>query len=252
MSDPSLFAASVPTEGTGANPFEWLLDLEIGDPTPAWVNCPDVDNLNPTFPPLTKTRSSYATKGRTINNKFGETCTLVFDAEKVRDNTGAIAQGWLKALLKASHGEDAANRVNARFYDALDPSADAEAYQAIFSVDSMARKSTANTGTEGEWYTVTLTSYSDVEQITTPVVNSIATITSALPDGQAAGEVVTLVGTGFASASAITVGGVAAPLFDIVSDTKIYVTLPAGTAGSAPIIVTNPAGASAAKAYTRA
>lgn len=247
----TLFDTSVPTEGTGANPYEWLLDLEIGT-IPLWANCPDIDNLNPTFPPLTKTRTSYATKGKTINNKFGETCQIVFDAEKVRDATGAIAQGWLKALIAASHGNDAANRVRARFYDAIDSSATAEAYEATFSVDSMTRRETGNTGTTGEWYSFTLTSYTDIEKIPSPVVNSIATITTALPSAQAVGEVVTLVGTGFASATAITVGGVAAPLFDIVSDTKIYVTLPAGTAGSAPIIVTNPAGASVAKAYTRA
>lgn len=163
----TLFDTSVPTEGTGANPYEWLLDLELVAAT--WTNCPDIDNLNPTFPPLTKTRTSYATKGKTINNKFGETCQIVFDAEKVRATDGSIAQPWLKALIAASHGNDAANRVRARFYDALDESADAEAYEATFSVDSMTRRETSNTGTTGEWYSFTLTSYSDVEQITTPV-----------------------------------------------------------------------------------
>lgn len=88
--------------------------------------------------------------------------------------------------------------------------------------------------------------YSQFEPATVPV------LTSALPSAQAAGEVVTLVGTGFTGVTAVTVGGVSAPLFDIVSATKIYVTLPAGTAGSAPIIVTNTAGASVALAYTRA
>ena len=80
----------------------------------------------------------------------------------------------------------------------------------------------------------------------------IAVITTALPASQTTGEVVTLVGTGFSGATAVTVGGVAATGFDVLSDTKLYVTLPSGTAGSAPIIVTTAGGASTAKAYTRA
>jgi hypothetical protein len=167
IADPTLFEASVPTEGTGANPYEWLVDFEIGN---AFVNAPDIDNLNPTFPSLIKTRSSYGTKGKTLNNKFGETCQLVFDAEKVRDPaTGGIAQPWLKALIKASHGKDEANRITARFYDALDTTADAEAYQAVFSVDTMTRREISNTGTTGEWYSFTLTSYTDIEPIPTPI-----------------------------------------------------------------------------------
>ena len=81
--------------------------------------------------------------------------------------------------------------------------------------------------------------------------SAVPTITSALPSGQGVGEIVTLIGTGFTGAT-VTVGGVAAPDIDIISDTKLYVTLPAGSAGSAPIIVTNAAGASSPKAYTRA
>lgn len=78
----------------------------------------------------------------------------------------------------------------------------------------------------------------------------VATITTALPTAQAQGEIVELIGTGFGSASAVTVGGVSAS-FDYISHTKIHVHIPAGSAGSAPIIVTNAGGASSAKAYTR-
>lgn len=76
-------------------------------------------------------------------------------------------------------------------------------------------------------------------------------ITSALPSGQAAGQVVALVGTGFVGITGVTVGGVAASY--TVNDTKhMDVTLPAGSAGSAPIIVTGINGASNSQAYTRA
>jgi hypothetical protein len=85
---------------------------------------------------------------------------------------------------------------------------------------------------------------------------AIPTITTALPASQGAGSVVRLTGTGFSSvvaatASNVTVGGVNATSFEILSDSRIDLIMPAGSAGSAPIIVTNPGGASAAKAYTR-
>jgi len=75
-------------------------------------------------------------------------------------------------------------------------------------------------------------------------------ITTALPPNQGAGMVVTLVGTDFTNVTGVTVGGVVAA-FDVISSSKMYVTLPAGTAGAAPIIVTSTVGASSPKSYTR-
>lgn len=86
-----------------------------------------------------------------------------------------------------------------------------------------------------------------------PPVSTVApAITSALPSGAAAGQTVTLTGTGFYGATSVTIGGVESPLFTVNSDTQIKAALPAGASGSAPIIVTGPAGASTARAYTRA
>jgi len=90
------------------------------------------------------------------------------------------------------------------------------------------------------------------EQFFSKWEGEVPTITTALPTAQAAGEIIRLVGTGFAGTTAVTIGGVAAASFDPVSDVEMYVTLPAGSSGSAPVIVTNGAGASSAKAYTRA
>jgi hypothetical protein len=76
-------------------------------------------------------------------------------------------------------------------------------------------------------------------------------ISTALPSGQGTGQVVALVGTGFVGITGVTVGGVAASF--TVNDTKhMDVTLPSGSAGSAPIIVTGINGASNSQAYTRA
>jgi len=79
----------------------------------------------------------------------------------------------------------------------------------------------------------------------------VPTIVSALPSAAAAGALVTITGDYFTGVTAITFGTVNAPTFTVVSATKIIVVMPAGSAGSAAIVVTSPAGASTSFAYTR-
>lgn len=82
------------------------------------------------------------------------------------------------------------------------------------------------------------------------LITDAPTITSALPSGQGTGEVVNVVGTGFVGVTSVTAGGVAASY--TVHDTKnLDLTLPAGSAGSAPIIVTTANGSNTEFAYTR-
>lgn len=81
---------------------------------------------------------------------------------------------------------------------------------------------------------------------------SVPTIVSVTPSGAAAAQLVTIIGDYFTGTTGVTFGGVAAADFEIVSATEIVASLPAGSAGSAVVIVTNAAGASTAKAYTRA
>ena len=79
------------------------------------------------------------------------------------------------------------------------------------------------------------------------------TITSVVgdPDPAGTGELVTIAGSGFSTATAVTFGGTAASDFDILSDREIAAVMPAGAAGSVNVVVTNPIGASAPFAYTR-
>jgi len=77
------------------------------------------------------------------------------------------------------------------------------------------------------------------------------TISAASPSGAQEDDVVTITGTNFTGATAVTFGGVAAADFDVNSATEIEAIMPAGSAGSAAIIVTTPAGATAGFAYTR-
>ncbi len=76
------------------------------------------------------------------------------------------------------------------------------------------------------------------------------TVTSVTPNSGGAGNTVLIVGTGFAAATAVTFGGIAAD-FAIVDATTIAATTPAGTGGAAQVVVTNADGSSEdAVAYT--
>ncbi|GDY22183.1 hypothetical protein LBMAG56_35300 [Verrucomicrobiota bacterium] len=77
---------------------------------------------------------------------------------------------------------------------------------------------------------------------TPPTVTSI----SPTSGSTAGGTSVTITGTGFTGATGVTIGGAAAPSVSVVSDTSITCTTPMGTAGTASVIVTTPAGANAA------
>jgi len=90
--------------------------------------------------------------------------------------------------------------------------------------------------------------YSEFATVAVPVV------TSALPTAAAVTGVVAIVGTGFSTVTGVAgvkFGGTNATSYEVVSDTKIYAVMPAGTAGSAVVLVTNTGGASNSLAYTR-
>jgi hypothetical protein len=77
-------------------------------------------------------------------------------------------------------------------------------------------------------------------------------VASALPTAQTAGKSLLVKGVRFTGTTAVTVGGVAATNFTVIDDVTLTLTMPAGSAGSAPIIVTNASGAGASFPYTRA
>lgn len=77
------------------------------------------------------------------------------------------------------------------------------------------------------------------------------TVTAATPASATATTNITITGTNFVDVTNVTIGGTAATMFKVLSATSILATMPAGTAGSAPIVVTTLTGSSAGFAYTR-
>lgn len=70
------------------------------------------------------------------------------------------------------------------------------------------------------------------------------TVASVLPTSgpTAGGGTITITGTNFTGATAVTIGGASAGPFTIVTSTSITATIPAGTAGTASVLVTTPGG----------
>ena len=88
--------------------------------------------------------------------------------------------------------------------------------------------------------------------IANPGNSALPVVLSAKPTGAAAGAQVTIGGQGFTGATSVKFAAVAATVTTVVSDTTIVAVMPAGSAGSAPVTVTTPAGVSNALPYTRA
>lgn len=82
-------------------------------------------------------------------------------------------------------------------------------------------------------------------------VGTVPIITAALPAAQVATEAISIQGSRFTGTTDVTIGGTAATSFDVITDTQIVAVMPSGSAGAAPIIVTNAGGASASFGYTR-
>jgi len=77
-----------------------------------------------------------------------------------------------------------------------------------------------------------------------PGAAAVPVVNLATPAGGpvAGGNLVKVTGSGFAGATAVVFGAVNAPLFQVESDSTLYVVAPAAAAGSKPVKVTNPTG----------
>lgn len=108
---------------------------------------------------------------------------------------------------------------------------------------------------------VTLTTYPDSSGVNvyiylddgTVLVAGIPVITSVTgqPEPATTGQMVTIKGTRFTGVTNVTIGGTVATDWTVVDSETIVATVPAGTAGAVPVVVTNASGPSAAFTYTR-
>jgi hypothetical protein len=113
---------------------------------------------------------------------------------------------------------------------------------AFFEIQlSAAIKNSTSTGKKFRWYHPALKN---------PATGA-PTVSAVSPASAVANANITITGTNFVDVTRVTVGGTNVQMFVVTSPTSILATMPAGTAGSAPVQVTTVVGASNAFAYTR-
>lgn len=245
MANHDVWDAIEAADGTPANSFEFLLDLYFGG---SFVTFADVTNVNPAFTDKNRVRQTYAAKGVDRSSKYGSNLVLTWDHEAVRDANGQF-QPELQDLINAAKSNGVANRRRLRAYDAL--GAD-YAFDGWFSI----QVTRTNSGwDDAGFFTITASQYEFLGWIENPVLTGLVPlIGGANPSGAAVGDSVYIQGENFTGATgvaAVKFGGTNAASYEVVSDSLIVAEVPAGSAGSAPIVVTTPSGASSEFPYTR-
>lgn len=221
--------------------------FEVSVDGTTWVRPKGLNNLDPSFDPNLEDANDYDSNGWS-----SQEITMIDWSVNVgmnrKSDTGVEDPG--QALIRACVGQfgDAA-RLYVRWYR-TDGIAEAWSGRAIVGV---ANANTATTDIAA--WNVTFTGDGVCSQIANPYsVASVPAITAATPSGVATGGLVTIKGqnfTGTVPTTGVKFGGTNATSWSVVSDSSIVAIMPAGSAGSAPVVVTNATGASASFAYTR-
>ena len=213
-----------------------------------WLELVGMNDFSFTDTPNLEDASAYDTNGSASFEKTFEEWAA--KATCMRRLTGGVYDVGQELVRGRSFGQFGDNcRVGFRWYD---KNGGPEAYQGV-AIVGWERSTTGVKNLDSVAMTFTGTDI-PLAPITNPGTAPTAPlIVSALPSAVAVGGLVTVTGAAFIGTTGVTVGGVAVGSgnFSIVSDGTLVIKIPAGSAGSAPIIVTNAVGASAAFPYTR-
>lgn len=250
-------APALPAGSTLGHSYEYGLDVNLGTVSvPVWQPFRRISNFNPAVTPITQSAQTYDDFGSPNADKTGESWTLTFSANVNRNTSSGLYTPEIEAVLareKPSAKGDAAV-LHVRYYhkpESGEPNPN-DAYEGFATVGV----SRANTAADGavEVFTITLTGKGPRVEIANPFAGwgaAAPTILSVSPSGQGEDEQVLITGTGFNGTTDVDFGASPAVSFLVVSDASLTAVLPAGSAGSANVVVTNATGASDPFAYTR-
>lgn len=240
-----VFDSMVPTQGTPANSYELGLFVRPAGGG-SHVQIPDILNLAPSLTSQIRQRGTYAFKGSPNGTKYGETFSATVSIEIVRDNAGQ----WQPALVDLYNASAAFGDANKRSIRVLDMLGGSYAVESLCAVDFAFD---GNDFDSAKWANITFTGDGRPTRLDPNplLLGNQPVISRATPAGAAAGSTLVILGDNFTGATAVTIGGVAATALRVADDSTITVTVPAGTAGAAPIVVTTPVGASIAFPYLR-
>lgn len=212
-----------------------------------WLQLNGVTDFDPGIDPNTVDVTAYDTNGLP---SFEVTAYNVAPtATFFRRLTGSVYDPGQEIVRLASSLQfGSAARCGFRWYD---KTGGPETGQAIV-IPSWKRASTGAKDAESVSVTLQATDGTVLLNFTNPGTASAAPVVlSASPAAQGSGKILTITGAGFLGTTAVSIGGTAASSFVVQSDNLITAVMPTAAAGSAPVIVTNAVGASAALAYTR-
>lgn len=220
-----------------------------------WLSMPGSVDTNLTFAPNKVDATDYDGGGFGAQEITLQNGTLV---SKYNSLINAGVPNPSQQLVEDCEGQFGDNiRLWVRAYD-KDGGARGWKFQAIVEIAAAStgvadlRAITATFTMDGD--TVTKMTSSDIAAAIAST--DVPVLLSALPSGAATGAQVTITGQGFKAggvdASSVKFAAVSATVFTVVSDSSIVAVVPSGSAGSAPITVTNTNGTSSALAYTRA
>ena len=244
--------------------FEYGLDVNTGtSETPVWTTVRRMFNFQPTPTPVTTDAQTYDDEGSQNASVTAWNWALAFTTQVNRNGATGEYLPEVEALLARTKpsAKGAAAQIEVRWYHQPDSAAGGvpnpdDAGRGIATVAGQR----GNIGPDGSieiinWTLTGVGAYEEIENPLTAAGGAAPAVTAAAPSGAAAGATVTITGTGFTGvtgAAGVRFGAVNATSYNVVSATQITAVVPAGAAGSAPIVVTHPTdGASAPFPYTR-
>jgi len=221
--------------------------LQVSVDNATWLNVKGVDDLNPSENPTIVGADTYDTNGVNAFEKTMIGPKIV--AKFLRPVNGGVYDPGQELIRATRFQFGASARIYFRWFD---KNGAADAYGGYGLVEWEPSK----TGVaDVEEITVTFTADGTFASITNPYsVAVVPVITSITPSGIGAGGAVTIFGsffTGVVATTGVKFNGTNATSFSFINDNQIIAVLPAGAAGTTPVIVTNATGASTAFNYTR-
>lgn len=247
----------LPAGTTLGQSYEYGIDVNVGTfAAPIWQTVRRISGWAPVYGKVTQDTSSYDDRGAPSEDVAARAFSGAFTVQANRSITTGLYLPEIEAFMAAAKGKRDAAILDVRFYHKPDSGTPhpTDAGRAQVTVE-LTRQNTGNA--DVETFSVSLTGKGEYTPIANPFTgwndSPVPTISAATPSGAAAGALVTITGFGFLGATAVKFAAVSATVFTVVSATTIIVVVPAGTAGSAPITVTTPAGTNATPfPYTRA
>ncbi|MFE9232055.1 phage tail tube protein [Cellulosimicrobium funkei] len=244
----------LPADTSLAQSFEWGLDLNLGTTgSPSWQPVRRMSAWAPSYPPTNQDAATYDDLGAENTDITGRSFAGSFTVQGNQSDTTGLYLPEVESLLAAdrSIGQGAVREV--RWYNkpatgVPNPNGAGQAFVTV----AVTRQNTGNA--EIEVFNVTLTGKGKFTPIANPFAGWDATepvLAAITPDAAAAGELVTLTGSGLLGATAVKFGTAPATEFVVANGATIIAQMPAGSAGVVNVTVTTPGGESNALAYTR-